>query len=240
MRSDWPGSPQVRRVAAWICGCAGVVAYNWWVLAVLKPGLIAAPSELFSNLEVGGQPYAGVWQKADIAAGTLLFVAFLAAGTRVAGRGERVALLVFAAAEGLGGLLPEFCADGIDDRCRSMEYQLQLPLSQYRHDLLGIVEFFAISMAVILAVQRTRNERSGFALVYRTLARIGLVAYPLLGLAYLTDRYGSVMEAVFFTGFSVAVLTEIAERTRRPAPGHPELGDDGRRGGGPNQLYVSK
>ncbi len=223
---------RTRQVMAWICAGAGLVAYNWWVLAALKPGLISSPSELFSNLEVSGQPYAVVWRHADVAAGTLLFVAFLAAGSRVSGRGERAALLLLALAEAVGSALPEACADGIDAQCRSLEYHLRLPVSQYRHDLLGIAEFFSISAAVIIAVRRTRDERSGVALVYLALARIGLVAYPLLGLAYLTNRFGAVMEAVFFTGFSVAALTEIRERTRglsrdRPGLGSHESGDSG-------------
>jgi len=39
-----------------------------------------------------------------------------------------------------------------------------------------------------------------------------LVAYPLLGAAYLFNRFGGIMEAVFFTGFAVMVITQLAER----------------------------
>jgi hypothetical protein len=45
------------------------------------------------------------------------------------------------------------------------------------------------------------------------LARAALIAYPLLGAAYLTDRLGGIMEAVFFAGFSLMVATQLAERT---------------------------
>ena len=44
-----------RLAAVWIFGVAGLLAYNWWVLVPLKPGLMRSPSELFSNLEVTGQ-----------------------------------------------------------------------------------------------------------------------------------------------------------------------------------------
>ena len=38
---------------------------------------------------------------------------------------------------------------------------------------------------------------------------------PLLGVAYLVNRMGGVMEAVFFAGFTVMIVTELAERTSR-------------------------
>jgi hypothetical protein len=45
-----------------------------------------------------------------------------------------------------------------------------------------------------------------------------VVAYPLLGAAYLLNVLGGVMEAVFFAGFTIIVLTQLRERTnRRPA-----------------------
>lgn len=205
---------------AWVAAGLGLAGYNWWILAALMPGLIGSPSELFSNLEVTGQPYAVVWQRADIAGGALLLVAFLAAGRRVSGRGERIALLAFALAAMIGGAIPQSCPDGLSPGCRALEYQLRLPVSSYRHDALGIAEFVAISIALILAARRTRDEHTTVALIYRALARAGIVAYPLLGLAYLANRYGAVMEAVFFSGFTVIVATQIYDRTRvrQPVP----------------------
>ena len=43
---------------------------------------MTSPDELFSNLEVSGQPYATAMQHADLVAGILLAAAFLAAGWR--------------------------------------------------------------------------------------------------------------------------------------------------------------
>ena len=81
----------------------------------------------------------------------------------------------------------------------------------------GIAEFAAITIALFLALRRNRGVRSGAGTAYRWLWRSALVCYPLLGAAYLTDRMGGVMEAVFFAGFSAMVLTQIAERTRAAA-----------------------
>ena len=38
-----------------------------------------------------------------------------------------------------------------------------------------------------------------------------VVGYPLLGLVYLTDRLGTLVEPIFFIAFSVMVLTEVFE-----------------------------
>jgi hypothetical protein len=210
-----------RRIAlAWIVGTAGLVAYNWWLLVPLKPGLMTSPDELFSNLEVTGQPYATAMQHADFAAGLLLLAAFWAAGRDASpgGRREWLAMLGFALAGAVGGLFPEVCADGVNAACRQLEYRFELPASQYIHMAAGILEFAAITTALLWALLRTREQRLGGqrtrpAAVYRGLAIGALVAYPLLGAAYLVDRLGAVMEAVFFAGFTVMVITYLAERT---------------------------
>jgi len=205
-----------RLTVTWIFGIAGLVAYNWWVLVPLKPGLMTSPNELFSNLEVTGQPFATAMQHADLLSGLLLLVAFAAAGSRstLGGRPEWLAMLVFAVAGALGGLFPEVCADGISARCRDLEWSFQLPLSQYVHDGAGIFEFGGITVAMLFAFRRTRGGQARTARVYRGLARAALAAYPLLGLAYLLNRLGGVMEAVFFVGFTVMVVTQIFERTQ--------------------------
>jgi hypothetical protein len=47
-----------------------------------------------------------------------------------------------------------------------------------------------------------------------------LVGYPLLAVAYLTDRFGSFVEPVFFIGFSVMIFIELFEpRRARQRPG---------------------
>jgi hypothetical protein len=135
-------------------------------------------------------------------------------------------MLGFAVAGAAGGLFPEVCEDGINAVCRRMEWHFQLPASQYVHIGAGIVEFAAITIALFIATRRTRAtagsspgaggaSRAGTA--YRRLWRGALIAYPLLGLAYLTNRLGGIMEAVFFIGFTVMVVTEVAERTWRRA-----------------------
>lgn len=204
-----------RTALAWILGIAGLAAYNWWLLVPLKPGLMTSPDELFSNLEVSGQPYATAMQHADVASGLLLLAAFWAAGhgSSLAGRREWLSMLGFAAAGALGGFFPEVCADSVNAVCHREEYHLELPASQYIHMAAGMLEFAAITAALAYAVRRTRHERTRPATAYRALAMAALVAYPLLGAAYLFDRLGGVMEAVFFAGFTVMVLTQLAERT---------------------------
>jgi hypothetical protein len=200
---------------AWSLGAAGLVAYNWWVLAVLPAGVVRSPDVLFSNLEVTGRPYSSAMQLADVLAGLALLAAFLVAGSRNtrAGRAEWAAMLAFCLFGGVGGLVHQACADGTSAACRSGELHLQLPVSQYVHDGAGIAEFAAITFALVLALHRTRSEWTLLARVYRGLARGALVAYPALFLAYLTGRLGAVAEAAFFAGFSVMVIAQLAELT---------------------------
>jgi hypothetical protein len=186
---------------------------------------MTSPDELFSNLEVTGQPYATLMQHADLASGLLLLVAFALTGPgrRRQGRSEWLSMLGFAAAGTLGGLFPEVCADSISAACRRLEYHFQLPAAQYLHMAAGIGEFAAVTTAVLCSAARTRGTGSRPARIYRGLARGALIAYPLLGAAYLTDRLGGIMEAVFFAGFTVMVSTQLAERSsalrrRREAP----------------------
>jgi len=219
-----PGSRRAaRRAAAWIFGIAGLLAYNWWVLVLLRPGLMRSPSELFSNLEVTGQPFAAGMQHADLLSGLLLAGAFLTAGSRSVPDGWRdwLGMTVFAASGALGGLCPEACADEISARCRTMEWSFQLPVQQYVHIVAGILEFGGITVALVLAFRRTRGGQGIAARAYRDMAIAAVAAYPLLGAAYMLNSLGGVMEAVFFTGFTVIVLTQLYERTspgrcRRP------------------------
>jgi hypothetical protein len=208
-------SPARPWAVAWTFGIAGLLAYNWWILVPLRPGLMRSPSELFSNLEVTGQPFATAMQHADLLSGLFLLASFLVVGSRSipGGRRDWLAMMVFAAAGALGGLFPEVCADEISARCRTMEWNFQLPLHQYLHIAAGIFEFGGITVALLFAFQRTRNERTLTARVYRDLATAAVVAYPLLGAAYLLNRLGGVVEVVFFIGFTVMAATQILERT---------------------------
>ncbi len=201
------------------------MAYNWWLLVPFRPGLMTSPNELFSNLEVSGRPFAAVMQHCDFASGILLLAAFgVASAGRVASgaRREWAAMLIFAVGGAVGGLYPEVCADGISARCRSQEWRFQLPASQYIHIAAGIVEFAAITIALLLAFRRTRGGLSRSARLsrpaglYRALLAGAVIGYPLLGAAYLVNVWGGVMEAVFFAGFTVMVATQLAERTAAP------------------------
>jgi hypothetical protein len=216
-----------RAVAAWILGIAGLAAYNWWLLVPLKPGLMTSPDELFSNLEVTGQPYAAVMQHCDLASGLLLLAAFAVTGRGAGrpGRREWLSMLAFAAAGALGGLFPEVCADGINATCRGEEWRFELPAAQYIHVVAGVFEFAAITIALAYAVRRSRHSRSGPARVYRGLVLGAVIGYPLLGAAYLTDRLGAIMEGVFFVGFTIMVAAQLADRTRSREPASDASGD---------------
>ncbi len=207
----------IRRTLAWVCGVAGLAAYNWWVLVPFKHGLLHSPDELFSNLEATGQPYAIALQRADIAAGVGLLAAFALAGTSSERRREWLGMVVFALAGIIGGIFPQVCEDGIDAACRAAERHFELPLSQYLHDGAGVLEFAGITLALWFAVGRTRGERTVTARAYRFLAGAALIGYPLLGLSYLVSVLGAVLEAVFFTGFTIMALLQLAEQLHQPA-----------------------
>jgi len=202
-----------RRSLAKLCGIAGLLAYNWWVLVPFKDGLMRSPNELFSNLEVTGQPYAVVMQRADVTAGILLLLAFVLAGSRtvIGGRREWLGMVVFAMAGAIGGLFPQVCADGVNPACMSAEWHFQLAASQYVHDAAGVIEFAGITLALWLAAWRTRGETTVTARGYRFLGWAVLVAYPVLGVSYLLNVYGGVIEAVFFTAFTAMALLQLAE-----------------------------
>lgn len=210
----------VRSQAAWTFGVGGILAYNWWVLVPLKVGLMRSPNEFFSNLEVTGQPYATVMQHADLLAGLLLCGAFLAAGSRYpdgAGR-EWLGMVAAAIAGGVGGFFPQVCDDGLSPTCMSMEWHFRLAASQYVHDSVGIAEFGAMTMALLLAFRRTRGDQSLAATVYRHLVAAAVVGYPLLGLTYLVNRFGAIIEAAFFVGFTAVVVMQLLERTQGLRP----------------------
>jgi hypothetical protein len=153
-------------------------------------------------------------QHADLLSGLLLSAAFLAAG-RTSVRGGRLewsAMMVFSVAGALGGVFPEICSDGVNAVCRNRELRFQLPVQQYVHIAAGVLEFGGITLALVYAWRRTRDEKTRNARIYRELGRAALAAYPVLGLAYLLNRLGSVVEAIFFVGFTVIVLTQLDER----------------------------
>ncbi len=206
----------IRRDLVLALGTCGVLAYNWWLLVPLRPGLMSSPDELFSDLEIPGHPFAMLMQRADLLAGLAMLAAFAVAGTRRADRADWLCMIVFCLG-GIGGaLFPETCAD-LTRSCRNLELSLRLPATQYLHITAGVVEFGGITIALAFAVYRTWRQRTAIAKTYRRLAVAAVAAYPLLGLAYLTDRLGAIVEGLFFIGFSVMVVTELIERIRSGA-----------------------
>lgn len=209
---------QWTRTIAWLSAIGGLLAYDWWVLVPLKPGLLRSPDEFFSNLEVTGQPYAALMQHLDVLSGLLILAAFAVAGFASIrdGRREWLGMIVFSMAGLIGGLFPQVCEDGVSMACMNAERHFQLPLTQYVHDGAGIVEFIGITLALLLAVRRTRSQRTLTARTYRALAVGAAIMYPILGLTYMINKLGAIVEGVFFVGFTVMVVVQLYERLARP------------------------
>jgi hypothetical protein len=207
-----------------VVGVVGLLSYNWWVAVVLGwiggGTLLASPDSLFSDLEVSGRPDAALLSHLDIAAGVLVVVGLLLRGPRASDGGVRREwrwLLVFGVAAAVGGRFPYVCAEGVNAACRSAEWHLHLPLRHYVHVLAGVVEFLAASGAVLLAWRRTADPSGRPGRVGATVRVIGValvVAYPLIGLCYLTDRFGALVEPVFFVAFTAIVAVELFEPVR--------------------------
>jgi len=208
-----------RLLLAQFLGLVGIVLYNWWVWVVVATNLLTSTNAFFSDLEATGRPDAALFSHLDLAAGAVMFVAFVVRGPRgpEGKRAEWRWLLLFAAAGAIGGHFAYACPEGLSSACRSAEWHLRLPLHHYLHVFSGIIEFTGMTMAVFLAWKRTREHRDWVARTVKTIAIAGLIGYPLLGVAYLTDRFGSFIEPVFFVGFSLMVAVELLEPRRAPS-----------------------
>ena len=92
----------------------------------------------------------------------------------------------------------------------------------------GIAEFATLTTAAVIAWRRTRHDGTRQSRIYSGVVSVLLVGYPLLGLVYLTDRLGTLVEPVFFVAFSVMVLAEVFEPSRaravRPRAGRDRAG----------------
>jgi hypothetical protein len=215
-----------RRPVAVAVGVVGIALYNWWIPVAFDRHLMTSPDELFSDLEATGRPDAALLQHLDLAAGIVLLAALLLRGAvgRTGRRAEWPWLLAFAGAGAVGGQFSYACPEGLSASCRAAEWRLALPHHHYVHVAAGIAEFAFGTVAVYLAWQRTRSRESGVTRAIRWTGRTMVVAYPLLGVAYLTDRFGAFVEPIFFVCFSVMVLTELVEGVRttrvveRPTP----------------------
>ena len=96
---------------------------------------------------------------------------------------------------------------------------MELPLHHYIHVLSGIAEFLFLTVAVIVAVRRTKGETTREARAFRVILKVLIVGYPLLGFVYLTDRLGAFVEPVFFLSFSAMIIVSLFEPAGRPAAG---------------------
>ena len=194
-------------------GIGGVIAYNWWVGVLFVPGLITSPNEFFSDLEVPGLRDADLMQRADLLAGVVLVAALLLRGAsgRHGVRREWKWLVAFAAAGAVGGHFPYVCSEGLSATCRNLEWHLELPLHHYIHVISGIAEFLFLTVAVIVAVRRTRGETTREARAYRMIFKVLIVGYPFLGFVYLSDRLGAFVEPVFFLAFSAMIIVSLFE-----------------------------
>lgn len=202
-----PGRLAVSRVV----GLGGLAAYNWWVWVVVGTGLLTSPNVLFSDLEVVGHAHAALLSHLDVIAGLLIGVALLLRG-QPSTSGERMVwglLLGFAAAGVVGGLFPYVCSEASSTACRSAEWHFQLPLRHYVHVGAGIIEFLCASGAVLVAGRRRADASARVARAVRGVAWVLAVAYPLLAVAYLTDRLGAVIEPLFFLSFSAIVTLQL-------------------------------
>jgi hypothetical protein len=210
------GDDSTRVTAAKVLGVAGVVAYNWWVVVPFVPGLMPSVNGFFSDLEATGRPHAALMSDADMIAGVLLVAALLLRGPTAAHgtRREWKWMVAFAVAGAVGGRYPYACAEGLSATCRQLEWHLQLPLHHYVHVVSGIAEFATLTTAAAIAWRRTRHEGTRQARVYSGVVSVLLVGYPLLGLVYLTDRLGTLVEPMFFVAFSVMMLAELFEPSR--------------------------
>jgi hypothetical protein len=203
----------------------GVVAYNWWLVVPFVPGMIPSVNGFFSDLEVSGRPHAGLLSDADMVAGVLMVVALLLRGSHAGDevRREWKWVVAFGLAGVVGGRYPYYCSEGLSSTCRHLEWHLQLPVHHYVHVASGIAEFVLLTGAAIIAMKRTNHAGSLEARIYRGLVRLLIVAYPLLGLVYLTDRLGTFVEPIFFVAFSLMFLTEVFEPIHRSPPSRASL-----------------
>lgn len=213
-----------RLLGARLTGMLGLGAYNWWLAAPLVPGMLRDRNGFFSDLSADGQPHAAMLHRVDTLAGVLLLVALLLRGPLdgLTKRAEWPWLVAFALVAAIGGMFPYACAPGYDGACRRLQYGFHLPFHHYVHMVAGVSEFFFATMAIWLARYSDPEGHRLPGRVSHLLLPALIVAYPILGFAFLRDRAGSLIEPVFFLIFSAIVVAELSNPEARSgdiAPG---------------------
>ncbi len=212
---------QRRLLAARVTGVVGLGAYNWWAAVPFVHGIVHSTDGFFSDLSANGEPHAVALQRLDLSAGAVLLVALLMRG-RPASPGDRRVwswLVAFAAVAAVGGMFPYACAAGLDPLCRHLERTFQLPVHHYVHMAAGVTEFFTATMAIAMARITDPEGTSPTGRVGHTLVPVLVVAYPLLAVAYLRERWGAFVEPTFFLMFSTIIVVELFGP--RPLSGEP-------------------
>ena len=165
-----------RLFVAQFLGLVGIVLYNWWVWVVVATNLLTSTNAFFSDLEATGRPDATLFQHLDLAAGVVMFVAFVVRGPW-GPKGKRAEwrwLLLFAAAGAVGGHFAYACPEGLSAACRSAEWHLRLPAAP-----LPARRFRASSSsprmttAVFLAWKRTREHTGWVSRTIKVIASRG-------------------------------------------------------------------
>jgi len=213
-------------------GVVGVAVYNWWVIVPFLHGWLSSLDGFFSDLSADGQLHAIPLRRLDLAAAILVLAALLLRGpdSRDGPRREWRWLVAFAACGLIGARFPYACAEGLDAACRSAERHLDLAPHHYVHMAAGIAEFLTVTVAIWLAHRRTRDDHDLEGRLASVLIMVLAVAYPILGVAYLSDRLGSLIEPVFFVAFSTMVVLELFEPVARAPRSRAAEGADGMRG----------
>jgi hypothetical protein len=221
-RNDQSPLWTARVLVAELLGLVGIVLYNWWVYVIVATNLLTSTNAFFSDLEATGRRDASLFEHFDLAAGIVMFVALALRGPwgPKGKRREWTWLLFFALAGVSGGHYSYACPEGLSAACRNAEWHLRLPLHHYLHVVSGIIEFAMMTTAVYFAWKRTRDEKTVVAAGIKWTGVTLLVGYPLLAVAYLTDRFGAFVEPIFFICFSVMIFIELFEpRRQRPVTG---------------------
>ena len=198
-------------------GIGGVLTYNWWAVAPFIHGMITSTAGFFSDFSADGEPHASVLHALDLSSGLLILAALLL--RRWACPGERRRewpwLMGFGVAVAIGGRYSYACPSSLDLVCRARERSLMLPLHHYVHMGAGVAEFAFATVAIYVAAHpRTGAAADAVTRTAHMLLWVLLAAYPVIGFAYLQDRWGVFVEPIFFAAFSVIVTAELLA----PAP----------------------